>query len=161
MNKHKPYTLLNKAEPYLWIAPSIILMTIFIIVPIGFVFRMAFSQVTKAGLVKGFIGFTNFSKVLKSAKFAIVLKNTVVWTIVVVVLSTVLGFILALLLIPAWLHGSTLSVPLSSTPLPRQSGQTSSRALSLCSRKFCWAAMLRNCWMHCRLKSPANPTYLI
>ena len=51
----KPYTLANKAEPYLWILPSIILMFIFIIIPIGFVFRMAFSQVTKAGLVKGFI----------------------------------------------------------------------------------------------------------
>ena len=98
MKKNKPYTLLNKAEPYLWILPSIILMTIFIIIPIGFVFRMAFSQVTKSGLVKGFIGFGNFSKVLKSAKFTLVLKNTVIWTIAVVVLSTVLGFILALLL---------------------------------------------------------------
>ncbi len=94
----KPYTLLNKAEPYLWILPSIILMSIFIIVPIGFVFRMAFSQVTKAGLIKGFAGFANFTKVLKSAKFTLVLKNTIVWTIAVVVLSTVLGFILALLL---------------------------------------------------------------
>ena len=98
MKKAKPYTLANKAEPYLWILPSIILMFIFIIIPIGFVFRMAFSQVTKSGLVKGFIGFGNFSKVLKSAKFTMVLKNTVVWTIAVVVLSTVLGFILALLL---------------------------------------------------------------
>ena len=41
----KPYTLLNKADPYLWILPSIILMCIFII-PIGFVFRMSMSQVT-------------------------------------------------------------------------------------------------------------------
>ena len=98
MNKSKPRTLLNQVEPYVWIAPSIILMFIFIIIPIGFVFRMAFSQVTKAGLVKGFIGFANFEKVLKSAKFAMVLKNTVVWTILVVVLSTLLGFILALLL---------------------------------------------------------------
>ena len=73
-------------------------MSIFILIPIGFVFRMAFSQVTKSGLVKGFNGIANFTKVLKSAKFGIVLKNTVVWTILVVVLSTVLGFILALLL---------------------------------------------------------------
>lgn len=98
MNKKSSYTLARKAEPYLWILPSIILMSIFIIVPIGFVFRMAFSQVTKAGLVKGFIGFQNFSKVLRSSKFTIVLKNTAVWTIMVVGLSTVLGFILALLL---------------------------------------------------------------
>lgn len=94
----KPYTLLNKAEPYLWILPSIILMSIFIIIPIGFVFRMSFSQVTKAGLVKGLIGFKNFEKVLSGAKFTMVLKNTIVWTLYVVVLSTVLGFILALLL---------------------------------------------------------------
>ena len=94
----KPYTLLNKAEPYIWILPSIILMFIFIIIPIGFVFRMAFSQVTKAGLVKGFIGFKNFEKVLGGAKFGMVLKNTVVWTLYVVILSTILGFILALLL---------------------------------------------------------------
>ena len=94
----KPYTLLNKAEPYLWILPSIILMSIFIIIPIGFVFRMSFSQVTKAGLVKGFIGFENFRKVLSGAKFAMVLKNTIVWTLYVVILSTILGFILALLL---------------------------------------------------------------
>ena len=98
MKKNKPYTLLNKAEPYLWILPSIILMFVFIIIPIGFVFRMAFSQVTKAGLVKGFIGFKNFEKVLSGAKFSLVLKNTVVWTIAVVVISTLLGFILALLL---------------------------------------------------------------
>ena len=88
----------NQPEAYLWILPSIILMSIFIIVPIGFVFRMAFSQVTKSGLVKGFIGFENFADVLSDPKFIMVLKNTVVWTILVVVLSTVLGFILALLL---------------------------------------------------------------
>ncbi len=98
MKKNKPHTLVRTAEPYLWILPSIILMFIFIIIPIGFVFRMAFSKVTKAGLVKGFIGFENFSKVLTSAKFSLVLKNTIIWTIAVVVISTVLGFILALLL---------------------------------------------------------------
>ena len=94
----KPYKLGSKLEPYLWILPSIILMSIFIIVPIGYVFRMAFSKITKAGLIKGFVGFDNFNKVLGSDKFSMVLQNTVVWTIAVVVLSTVLGFILALLL---------------------------------------------------------------
>lgn len=94
----KPYKLQSTTEPYLWILPSVILMAIFIIIPIGFVFRMAFSQVTKSGLIKGFAGFANFQKVLGSSKFTMVLKNTVIWTILVVVLSTVLGFILALLL---------------------------------------------------------------
>ncbi len=90
--------LLRRAEPYLWIAPSIILMTIFIIVPIFTVFRMAFSEVSKTGRIRGFAGFANFTSVMSNAEFGKVLSNTVVWTILVVVLSTVLGFILALLL---------------------------------------------------------------
>ena len=88
----------NKLEPYIWIAPSIILMAIFIVIPIGSVFRMAMSEVNKAGIIKGFAGFANFQKVLTSDKFSMVLKNTLIWTICVVVISTVLGFILALLL---------------------------------------------------------------
>ena len=85
-------------EPYIWIAPSIILMSVFIIVPIFFVFRMAFSKVTRAGLIKGFNGFDNFAEVVSGSAFGGVLWNTVVWTVAVVGLSTLLGFILALVL---------------------------------------------------------------
>ncbi len=88
----------RKIEPYIWIAPSVILMAIFILTPIVFVFRMAMSDVSKAGMIKGFNGIANFTKVLKSSSFGLVLQNTLVWTVAVVVLSTVLGFILALLL---------------------------------------------------------------
>lgn len=97
MKKSTPITL-RRTEPYFWILPSILLMGIFILIPIGYVFYMAFSEVSKAGLIKGFAGIDNFSKVLKSSAFRIVLKNTIIWTILVVVLSTFLGFILALLL---------------------------------------------------------------
>ena len=94
----KKRNALKTAEPYLWIAPSVILMCIFIIVPIFFVFRMAFSKVTKAGQIKGFCGFDNFTKVLGGSTFSGVLWNTLLWTVLVVGLSTLLGFILALLL---------------------------------------------------------------
>lgn len=89
---------MQKIEPYIWIMPSIILMLVFILVPIAFVFRMSMSKVTKAGLIKGFSGFENFSKVLATPTFSMVLKNTLVWTVAVVGLSTLLGFILALIL---------------------------------------------------------------
>lgn len=91
-------SITKKITPYLWILPSCILMFVFIALPIGMVFKMSVSKVTKAGLVKGFIGFENFSKVLGSSTFSLVLKNTVIWTIVVVGLSTLLGFIVAILL---------------------------------------------------------------
>ena len=89
---------LRKAEPYLWILPSIILMAVFILIPIIFVFRMSLSDVSKAGIIKGFSGLANFTKVLNSSAFKLVLKNTIVWTVSVVCLSTILGFILALIL---------------------------------------------------------------
>ncbi len=88
----------RKVEPYIWIAPSIILMAIFIVTPIVKVFQLSMSKVTRAGLVKGYNNFENFTKVLKSPAFALVLKNTIIWTVAVVVLSTILGFVLALIL---------------------------------------------------------------
>ncbi len=95
---HSSKRLLRKAEPYVWIAPSVILMAVFILIPIITVFRMALNDVSKTGNLKGFNNFANFTKVLKASAFSMVLKNTLVWTIAVVVLSTVLGFILALIL---------------------------------------------------------------
>ena len=65
-------------EPYLWLLPSILIMTIFILFPIFEVFRTSLSEVSKAGLIKGFCGFDNFAKVLKGSTFKMVLKNTLV-----------------------------------------------------------------------------------
>ena len=95
---HSPLALKRKDRPLVWLAPSIILMATFIIVPIVYVFYMSMSKVTKAGLIKGFNNFENFSKVFSSPTFTLVLKNTLVWTVAVVGISTLLGFILALIL---------------------------------------------------------------
>ena len=89
---------LHKAEPYLWILPSIALMTVFIIVPIFYVFATAFGDVNKFGKIKGFAGFKNFAVVLARPEIGRVFLNTAVWTVAVVVISTILGFILALIL---------------------------------------------------------------
>ena len=89
---------LRKAEPYLWILPSIVLMTVFIIVPIFYVFATAFGDVNKFGKIKGFAGFENFVDVLARPEIGRVFLNTAVWTVAVVVISTILGFILALIL---------------------------------------------------------------
>ena len=57
VRNNKGAKVLSNIEPYIWIAPSIILMAIFIVIPIGSVFRMAMSEVNKAGIIKGFAGF--------------------------------------------------------------------------------------------------------
>lgn len=88
----------RKIEPYIWILPSCILMLLFIALPIVMVFRMAFSKVTRAGLIRGFNGLGNFADATRKPAFRIVLSNTLVWTVSVVCISTLIGFILALLL---------------------------------------------------------------
>jgi multiple sugar transport system permease protein len=94
----KKKKILRAASPYLWLLPSMLLMVLFILFPILEVFRTSLSEVSRAGVIKGFAGLDNFTKVLKSSTFALVLKNTVIWTIVVVGLSTLIGFVLALIL---------------------------------------------------------------
>ena len=87
-----------KVEPYLWLLPSIALMAIFVLYPIIVVFKTSFSEVSRSGLIRGYAGFENFKDVLSDPTFAMVLKNTVVWTVVVVGLSTLFGIILGLVL---------------------------------------------------------------
>jgi len=94
----KKKKILNVIEPYIWLTPSMLLMAIFILIPIFEVFRISLSKVSKAGVIKGFIGLENFQKVLSGSAFPMVLKNTLIWTVVVVGLSTLIGFILAMVL---------------------------------------------------------------
>ena len=98
MKKNPPLALKRRERPLVWLAPSILLMATFIVVPIVYVFYMSMSKVTKAGLIKDFNNFENFSKVFSNPTFTLVLKNTLIWTVAVVGISTLLGFILALLL---------------------------------------------------------------
>ena len=88
----------RKWEPYVWLLPSILLMTIFVIFPIAIVFKLAFSEISKAGVVGGFVGLQNFIDAVKAPAFGPVMVNTFVWVISVVGLSTLIGFVMAMVL---------------------------------------------------------------
>ena len=88
----------HKWEPYVWLLPSILIMTILVVFPIGIVFKLAFSEISKAGIVGGFVGFANFKEAISDPVFGTVMLNTVIWVISVVGLSTLLGFIVAMVL---------------------------------------------------------------
>lgn len=96
----KPRTLLNKRaiEPYIWLLPSIIMMGVLILVPIITVFQTSFSKISKAGVNKGFAKLDNYLWIFKQPAFRRTLMNTIVWTVVVVGVSTILGIILGLVL---------------------------------------------------------------
>ena len=88
----------RKWEPYIWLLPSLVLMGIFVVFPIGIVFKLSVSEISKAGVVRGFIGLDNFRAAFHDPAFGTVMLNTAVWVVSVVGLSTLLGFITALAL---------------------------------------------------------------
>ena len=88
----------HKWEPYVWLLPSIVLIVLFVLFPIFIVFRLSFSEISKAGVVGDFIGFRNYIEAVNLPAFKTVMKNTFWWVISVVGISTVLGFILAMVL---------------------------------------------------------------
>lgn len=94
----KNNTLLKKSEPYLWLLPSIVLMAVFVVFPILIVFKLAFSEISKAGIAGGFVGLQNFRDAIALPAFKTVMLNTLWWVLSVVVLSTVIGFIVAMVL---------------------------------------------------------------
>ena len=88
----------NKWVPYLCLLPSILLICVFVLYPILLVFRLSFSEISKAGVVGGFVGFQNYAKALSLPDFKSVMLNTLWWVLLVVGLSTVLGFAIAMAL---------------------------------------------------------------
>ena len=88
----------RKWEPYLWLLPSLILMSVFVVFPILIVFRLSFSEISRAGQVGGFIGLANFKAAVQDKAFGTVMQNTAVWVVSVVGISTLLGFIVAMAL---------------------------------------------------------------
>lgn len=88
----------HKWEPYLWLLPSILLMMVFVVFPIFIVFQLSFSEISKAGVVGGFVGFQNFVEAVNQRAFPTVMLNTLYWVVSVVGLSTLLGFVIAMVL---------------------------------------------------------------
>ena len=86
----------NKWEPYIWLLPSILLIAVFVIFPILIVFKLSFSEISKAGVIGGFVGFQNYKEAVQMPAFKTVMLNPFWWVISVVGISTVLGFIIAM-----------------------------------------------------------------
>ena len=98
----------HKWEPYVWLLPSLILMSVFVVFPIIIVFKLSLSEISKAGIVGGFNNFANFRAAFKDPAFPVVMRNTLVWVVSVVGLSTLLGFITAMVL-NAPFHGRKIA----------------------------------------------------
>lgn len=73
-------------------------MCVFVVFPICIVFKISFSEISKSGIIGGFIGFKNFADAISLPAFKKVMTNTLWWVLSVVGISTLLGFIVAMVL---------------------------------------------------------------
>ena len=86
-------------EPYLYAAPSLVLIAAIMLVPLAIGISYAFQDLTLLDPDSGgYVGFDHFVEVWQDASFWNALRNTVVWTVASVVLQFGLGLGLALLL---------------------------------------------------------------
>lgn len=83
----------------LWLAPAVALIVGVVVFPAVMLFRASRSEYSITGLYRGGAGWDNYAKVLSYPDLPVVLKNTVVWVLVVVALTIVISLALAQLLV--------------------------------------------------------------
>ncbi len=80
------------------IAPAVILFTIFMIVPTVNVFRMSLYERNAFSSVETYVGFKNFTTLLKDAYFIRSMQNTLLLIVVVTVITMALALVFAAIL---------------------------------------------------------------
>ncbi len=89
------------AEPTLaclFLLPAIALLIAFMVYPVFAVFQMSFFKTDKLGRIIQFIGTGNFEILFKRKVFWEVLLRSVIWTILAVLVKTLMGLVIGLLL---------------------------------------------------------------
>jgi len=88
-----------KVEPWLYAAPSVILIVAIMLVPLAIGMSYAFRDIQLLDPASGdYIGFDHFYDLWDDANFWNALSNTIWWTVLSVALQFFLGLVLALLL---------------------------------------------------------------
>jgi multiple sugar transport system permease protein len=88
-----------RAEPYLYTAPSVILIATIMLVPLVIGLSYAFRDIQLMNPFSGgFIGLDHFRALWDDVAFWQAMRNTLLWTIASVVLQFAFGLVLALLL---------------------------------------------------------------
>ncbi|WP_195574172.1 carbohydrate ABC transporter permease [Paenibacillus sp. 1001270B_150601_E10] len=89
-------TAWSRLRPYVMVAPSIVVFSIFFIYPIFYMIFLSFYNWDFINPVKEFVGFNNFVELFEDNKFLQVLSNSLNYTILSVSLSIVISLLLAM-----------------------------------------------------------------
>jgi len=86
----------DNVAAYAFLAPTIVIIGLFVLFPIGFAVFLSVNKVTLLGGMNfEFVGLKNFARMFDDMKVGIALKNTAKYVAVVVPVQTVLALILA------------------------------------------------------------------
>ncbi|TGY44584.1 sugar ABC transporter permease [Clostridium sartagoforme] len=89
---------MKKIRPYGMVAPALIIFLVFSIYPIGYMIYLSFHNWDLINPVKQFVGMNNFKDLINDALFLQVIRNSIVYMIVTVLGSIILGTLLAVFL---------------------------------------------------------------
>lgn len=93
------YKLIAKrSTPYRYLAPTVILLTVFLVIPICMVVQFSFLDKAVVSKTPEFVGFKNYITLFQDKKFWSAASNTAIFVGVSVVAHIVLGMIFAMLL---------------------------------------------------------------
>ena len=85
-------------RPWLFIAPALLLLGVYLVYPFFETFRLSFMDATG----EGFVGLANYAWVFTDANFFITIRNNFLWLLVVPAASTALGLVVAVLADRVW-----------------------------------------------------------
>lgn len=89
--------ILKKAEPYLWLLPAFILFAVFTFYPFLVTAFKSLFIVDSFGHLKRFVGLENYAYIFEDKVFVKSIVNTLIFTLLTVPTSKILGLLLALL----------------------------------------------------------------
>jgi multiple sugar transport system permease protein len=92
----KRQSFIQRIEPFLYLIPASLIMLLMLGYPIVYNLVISFFRWTLKRPDKVFIGLTNYINVLGDEKFLFILRNTLVWTGVGVLLQMTIGITMAL-----------------------------------------------------------------
>ena len=88
----------NRLYSYIWVAPCLLLYVIFFAIPLFIGFYSAMTNWTMGREVTAFVGLENFRHIFSDPELLNAVRNTFLYTVVVVIFKNLFGFVLAIIL---------------------------------------------------------------
>ena len=90
--------LRSSIRPWLFLAPALLLLGVYLLYPLVETFRLSFYDATG----EAFVGWSNYKWMVLDQNFLITIRNNVLWLIVVPTLATAIGLMVAVLADRVW-----------------------------------------------------------